>query len=67
VTLLLPADVSCTFDASTSNGEVTVVASGFGSVNYTLSERTHKAGTIGSGASTVNIETSNASVTIRAR
>lgn len=65
VTLFLPADVSAGFDAATTNGEVTV--SGFGTVTYDVSERTHKRGRIGSGASSVNIKTSNADILIRAR
>lgn len=67
VTLLLPRDVSCAFDLSTSSGDVTVVPENFGPVAYTLSERTHKKGTIGSGASTVTVETSNGDITVRAR
>ncbi len=66
VTLLLPADVSASFDASSSNGEVTV-APGFGSIAYTRQDRDHKTGTIGSGAATIEIETSNGAVIIRPR
>ncbi len=67
VTLSLPDDVSAEFDASTSNGDVTIVGFPSGSVKYDTSERTHKAGTIGSGASTIEVSTSNGNVIIRAR
>ena len=65
VMLSLPSDVSATFDASTTNGEVTVT--GFASVNYSINEPTHKAGTIGSGNATITIITTNGDITIRAR
>lgn len=65
VTLWLPEDVSATFDATTSNGEVTV--SGFTTVTWDVSERTHKSGRIGSGASAVTVTTTNGSILIRAR
>lgn len=63
-TLRLPSDVSATFDASTTNGEVAVI--GFASVNYSINEPTHKAGTIGSGpGGTISISSTNGNVTIR--
>jgi len=65
VTLLLPADVSATFDAKTSSSDVTIT--GFGVVEYEISERAHKKGRIGSGASTLQVETSNADILIRSR
>lgn len=65
VTLYLPADVSATFDASTSNADVTIY--GFGMVSYEKSERAHKRGRIGSGASIITIVTSDAEILIRAR
>ena len=65
VTLELPSDVSATFDASTTNGTVTIT--GFASVNYTINEPTHKAGTIGSGGATITISSTNGNVTIQAR
>ncbi|MFO7675205.1 MAG: DUF4097 family beta strand repeat-containing protein [bacterium] len=66
VTLRLPADVSARFDLATSNGDVTV-GTGFGSVSYTVSERTRKTGTIGSGAAEVAVKSSNGSVTLLPR
>ncbi len=65
VTLWLPSDVSASFDLKTTNGDVTVT--GFGAVTYDVSERAHKQGRIGSGASTVTVETSNAGITVRSR
>jgi len=65
VTVWLPADVSATFDLLTTNSDVTVT--GFGNVSYDVSERSHKKGRIGSGASTVNVETSNAAILVRSR
>lgn len=67
VTLKLPSDVSAAFDASTTNGEVTVT--GFTSVSYTTDEPTHKAGTIGSGPdyATITISSTNGNIIIRAR
>lgn len=65
VTLSLPGDVSTRFDATTSNGQVSV--SGFEDVTYTVNEPTHKAGRIGAGDAEVAISTSNGKVTIRAR
>lgn len=61
VTVLLPEDVSVSFDAATSNGRVRV--EGF-SVNYTLNDVAHKRGTIGAGRATLTIDTSNGDVTI---
>ncbi|MEO0081265.1 MAG: DUF4097 family beta strand repeat-containing protein [candidate division WOR-3 bacterium] len=65
LTLYLPADVSATFDATTSNAEVTVT--GFGPVSYEISERWHKRGRLGSGASIITLNTSNGDILIRAR
>jgi hypothetical protein len=65
VTLSLPSDVSASFDASTANGEVTVM--GFGSVTYTINEPGHKAGTIGAGEATITITVVNGDITIQAR
>lgn len=65
VTLSLPPDVSTRFDATTSNGQVSVT--GFADVTYTVNEPTHKAGRIGEGDSEVTITTSNGNITIRAR
>jgi len=64
VMVSLPSDVSVTFDAATSNGEVGV--EGF-TVNYTLNDHSHKRGSIGGGKATLNIVTSNGQVTIRPR
>lgn len=65
ITLYLPANVSATFEAITSNGDITIY--GFGLVSYEKSERTHKRGRIGSGASIITLLTSNADILIRAR
>ena len=67
VTLTLPSDVSADFDASTTNGVVTV--SGFSSVVYTIDQANHKAGTIGSGAgnAAIDIGVVNGDITIQAR
>ncbi len=65
VTLSLPSDVSAAFDARTSNGDITIT--GFSSITYETSERTHKRGQIGSGASIITVSTSNADIIIRAR
>jgi DUF4097 and DUF4098 domain-containing protein YvlB len=65
VTLYLPVSVSAHFDASTSNGEVSV--SGFPTVSYSRTDNTHKTGNIGGGASPLTITTSNGSVSIMGR
>ena len=68
VILSLPSDVAASFEASTSNSEVTVT--GFATVNYSRNERTNKTGTIGnvgSGKAVIKITTSNSDVTIQAR
>jgi hypothetical protein len=65
VTLYLPVSVSAHFDASTSNGEVSL--SGFPSVSYTRTDNTHKMGDIGGGACSVTITTSNGAVSIVAQ
>jgi hypothetical protein len=64
VTLLLPADVSCVIDATTSNGLITI-----NDFTVTYDEQTtgHVRGRIGSGASHVTITTTNGEVTIRRR
>ena len=65
VTLSLPSDVSASFDAETTNGTVTVT--GFTTVNYTINETDHKAGTIGAGDAMITISVTNGDVTIEAR
>lgn len=68
VILSLPSNIAAGFEASTSNGQVTLT--GFGSVNYSRNERIHKSGSIGNigtGKSIIIISTSNGDVTIRAR
>jgi len=65
VTLSLPANVSASFDAETTNGTVTVT--GFTAVNYSVNETEHKAGTIGGGDATITIEVTNGDITIQAR
>lgn len=66
VTLSLPADASARFDLETSNGDITITP-GFGSVSYTKNERTHKTGSIGSGAAELTIKTSNGDIIVRPR
>jgi DUF4097 and DUF4098 domain-containing protein YvlB len=63
--LSLPSDVSAKFDATTTNGTVTV--SGFSAVNYTIDESNHKAGTIGAGDAIITITVTNGNITISAR
>lgn len=65
ITLFLPSDVSAEFDAETVNGTVTV--EGFPSVNYTIDESNHRAGTIGAGDAKIYISVVNGDITIRAR
>ena len=66
VNLMLPADVSATFDASTANGEV--VVTGFTSaITYTINQTNHKAGTIGFGGGLIDITVTNGDATIMAR
>lgn len=67
VTLLLPVDVRAEFDASTTNGEITI--SGFNTITYTVNETNHKAGTLGVGSTnaTINITVANGNITIQAR
>jgi hypothetical protein len=65
IELRVPSDVSARFDASTSNGHVTI--SGFSSVRYEIDEPTHKKGTIGSGASEIELKTSNGNIELKAR
>lgn len=65
IELRLPKEVSARFDATTSNGNVTV--SGFSKVQYNINEPTHKKGTLGSGASEIELKTSNGNIGIRAR
>jgi hypothetical protein len=65
IEIRLPKEVSARFDATTSNGAVSV--SGFDDVDYEVYEPTHKKGTIGSGACEIELKTSNGSIEIRAR
>jgi hypothetical protein len=65
ITLSVPADVSAGFDVKTINGTVTII--GFGSVDYTPNESTHKAGTLGAGHAEITITISNGDATLQAR
>ena len=66
VNLMLPADVSATFDASTTNGEV--VVTGFSApITYTINQTHHKVGTIGTGDGSIEITITNGDATIMAR
>jgi hypothetical protein len=53
ISLLLPTDVSATFDASASNGSVTI--SGFDDLLLTTDTMSHKAGTLGAGEATITL------------
>jgi hypothetical protein len=64
VSVTLPADVSVAFDASTDHGSVEVRDF---PVNYTLSDPTHKRGTISSGLAALTIETTSGNVVISRR
>jgi hypothetical protein len=64
VNVTLPADVSVSFDATTDHGSIQVQDF---PVNYTLSEPTHKRGTIGSGLAGLTIETTSGNVVISRR
>ena len=64
VNVTLPADVSVSFDATTDHGSVEVQDF---PVDYTLSEPTHKRGTIGSGLASLTIETTSGNVVISRR
>jgi hypothetical protein len=65
VTLLLPVDVSATIDATNSNATIAVFD--FSAVVYEVQQEHHVRARIGSGASSVTITTTNASITVRAR
>ena len=65
VTLWLPADVSASVDATNTNAGIFVL--GFTSVVYDIQEEHHVRARIGSGASSITITTTNASITVRAR
>lgn len=64
VTLLLPADVSATVDATTTNGTITI--NDF-TVSYEIQETGHVRGRIGSGVSAINISTTNGDIIVRRR
>jgi hypothetical protein len=64
VILLLPADVSATVDATTTNGTITI--NDF-TVSYEIQETGHVRGRIGSGVSAINISTTNGNVIVRRR
>lgn len=65
VALLLTADVSTTIDATDSNATIGIFD--FSAVVYEVQQEHHVRARIGSGASSVTITTSNASITVRAR
>jgi hypothetical protein len=64
VTLHLPSDVSLAFDAWTSNGVVRLEGL---TASYTRNEDRHKTGSIGTGAASATVSSSNGSITLRAR
>jgi hypothetical protein len=64
VTLLLPADVSALIDATTTNGTITI--NDF-TVVYEIQTENHLRGSIGSGASSITITTTNGDITVRRR
>ena len=65
VTLLLPADVSATIDATNTNSSITIVD--FTNVTYEVQRQHHVRARIGSGAASVTITTTNGAITVRAR
>ncbi len=65
VTLLLPADVSATVDATNTSAAITVLD--FTAVVYEVLLEHHVRARIGSGASRITITTTNAGITVRAR
>ncbi|MCP5066361.1 MAG: DUF4097 domain-containing protein [bacterium] len=62
IDLVLPADVSATFEASTTNGGIDIV--GFDDVDLDADGRTHKTGTLGGGDATITLSTTNGGITI---
>ncbi len=64
VTLLLPEDVSAMIDATNSSGLLTIYDF---TVIYEAQEEHHLRGRIGSGASVINITTTNGDVVVRRR
>lgn len=64
VTLLLPDDVSAVIEATNTNGFLTIYDF---TVVYEIQEEHHLRARIGSGASTVNITTTNGDVVVRRR
>ncbi len=65
ITLSLPAGVAATFDAVLTNGTITLT--GFADVKYTTNEDKHKAGTINGGGPTIDLETTNGDIEIKAQ
>ncbi len=65
VTLLLPPDVSATIDAATSNG--TVAIAGYPGVEYLEQRQNHIRARLGSGAASININTTNGDIVIKSR
>lgn len=65
VDLLLPSNVSLEFDATAAVGSVTIT--GFPSINYTINEPNHKAGTIGAGEAAIFISVLTGNITISAQ
>lgn len=65
VTLDMPADASAVFTARTTNGVAEVT--GFSNVTYTVNERNHKAGTIGTGIALITATSVNGDVTLGVR
>jgi len=65
IALSLPAGVAATFDAVLNNGNITLT--GFADVQYTTNEDKHKAGTINGGGATIDLETNNGNIEIKAQ
>jgi hypothetical protein len=65
VTLLLPADASATIEATNTNATIAIFD--FSAVVYEVQTEHHIRARIGSGASSVTLTTTNASITVRAR
>jgi DUF4097 and DUF4098 domain-containing protein YvlB len=64
VTLFLPEDVSAVLDATNTNGTITIYDF---TVIYDSPTEHHIRGRIGSGASTINVTTTNGDIVVRRR
>jgi DUF4097 and DUF4098 domain-containing protein YvlB len=65
ISITLPAGISASFNAGTTNGLVTI--SGFGNVSFQVNAPNQKIGTIGGGGAGIEVSTVNGNITISAR